>query len=62
MTTPQEYRQYAEECLRWAREAEDETQRQRFLEIASAWVQAAAVGDGKLPTAPKAEPRCDPKH
>ncbi len=51
MTTSHEYRQYAEECLRWAREARDETQRHQFLDMASAWVQAASLEGGKLPTA-----------
>jgi hypothetical protein len=50
MTTPQEYRQYAEECLRWAREAKTEIERQQLLELANAWVQAAALQDGALPT------------
>ena len=50
----QEYRHFAEECLRWAREAEDELQRQLFLEMASAWVQAASLADGKAPIAPNA--------
>ena len=57
----QEYRQFAEECLRWAREIEDEAQRQLFLEMASAWVQAAALADGKLPIAPNAAPSAAPQ-
>jgi hypothetical protein len=54
MTTSNEYRQYAEECLLWARETIDQTERQQFLDMASTWLQAAALNDGKLPTVSKA--------
>lgn len=50
MTTSQEFRQYADECLRWANETKDEEQRQQFLEMASAWVQAASLQSSTLPT------------
>ncbi|HEX4410589.1 MAG TPA: hypothetical protein VH206_17595 [Xanthobacteraceae bacterium] len=50
MTTSKEYREYAEECLRWAHETTDDAQQQIFLDMASTWVHAAAVQDGKLPT------------
>ncbi len=49
MTTPSDYRRYAEECLRWAREAKTDIERQQLLEMANAWVQAAALEDGKSP-------------
>jgi hypothetical protein len=62
MTASQEYRQYAGECLRWARKIKDEAQQQLFLEMASAWMQAAALEDGELPTAPKADPSLAPRH
>ena len=62
MSTSQEYRQYAKECLRWAREAKDEQQQRQFLEMASAWIQAASLKDGKLPIVPEADPSLRPKH
>ena len=34
MTTADEYRQYAVECLRWAKEAETDEERQSFLDMA----------------------------
>jgi hypothetical protein len=52
MTTAQEYRQYAEECLRWARTAKSDAERTQFLEMANVWVQAASMKDGAPPTAP----------
>jgi hypothetical protein len=61
MAASQDYRQFAEECLRWARETEDEPQRQLFLEMASAWVQAASLQDGKPPIAPNANPSAAPE-
>jgi hypothetical protein len=51
-TSSEEYRQYADECFRWAREAQDEAQQKLFLEMASVWVQAASLQDGKLAKAP----------
>ncbi len=53
MTSPDEFRQYAEECLRWAREAQDEDLRKQFLELANAWTLAATGADGGAPIAPK---------
>jgi hypothetical protein len=52
ITSSEEYRQYAEECFRWARETPDEAQQQLFLEMARVWAQAASLQDGQLPTAP----------
>ncbi len=56
MTISQDYRQYAEECLRWAREAKDEAQRQQLLDLASAWIQAASLQNDRSPAAAKAIP------
>jgi hypothetical protein len=36
-----EYRQYAQECLRWAGQAKTEDQQKAFLEMAQAWTMAA---------------------
>jgi len=52
MTTSEEYRKYADECRRLAREAKDAAQQQVLLEIAHAWTQEAALADGKPPAAP----------
>ena len=41
MSTREEYRQFAQECLRFAAEAKDERVRQFFLEMADAWTVAA---------------------
>lgn len=43
MTTSEEYRRYAEECFRLARDAEDAVQQQLFLEMANIWLQEAAL-------------------
>ncbi len=60
MTTAQDYRRYAEECLRWAREAKTDIERQQLLEIANTWIQAAAMENGKLPTYEPAKPKAKP--
>jgi len=46
MDTPDHYQQYAEECLGWARTAKTDREREIFLEMARAWLKAAAQFDG----------------
>jgi hypothetical protein len=38
-TTADTYRHYAEECLRWAEETDNEEHRQAFLDMAVAWMK-----------------------
>ena len=40
-----EYRAYAAECMVWAEGAKSDAERDRFLEMAKAWLQAAAVSE-----------------
>jgi hypothetical protein len=37
-----QYREFARECLRWAEESASEEDRRHFIDMAKAWVQAAA--------------------
>jgi hypothetical protein len=46
MTTTAEFRQFAEECLRFAEQAKTEQERKAFLDMARTWTQAA-VGTGE---------------
>jgi hypothetical protein len=46
MTTTAEFRQFAEECLRFAEQAKTEPERKAFLDMARTWTQAA-VGAGE---------------
>jgi hypothetical protein len=48
MTTADEYRQYANECLRFADAAETDDQRQSFLDMARDWTLAALRLEGTL--------------
>ena len=41
MATVSEYKQYAQECLRWAAEAKTEEDRQALLDLARDWTLAA---------------------
>jgi hypothetical protein len=61
MTTAKEYRQFAEECLRWAEEADTEQDRAALLELARDWTMAAMHLEGVLvhATAPNKEPPTD---
>lgn len=45
MTTPAEYRGFAQDCLRWADEATDPGQRDTMIGIARIWTLTAAVVD-----------------
>ena len=51
MTTAKEYLQFADQCVKWAQETNDDAQRQELLDMANAWVQAAAKLDATLRTA-----------
>jgi hypothetical protein len=39
--SPKEFREFAQECLRWADETKSERHRQVLREMASTWMQAA---------------------
>jgi hypothetical protein len=41
MTTADEYREYANECLQWAEQSETDSQRHYFLDMARDWTLAA---------------------
>jgi hypothetical protein len=38
---PREFREFAQECLRWADETKSEQHRQVLLDMATTWTQAA---------------------
>jgi hypothetical protein len=40
MSSPDEYRQFAEECLRWAAKAKNDGERKAFLDMAQTWIAA----------------------
>jgi hypothetical protein len=42
MTTPDEYRQFADECMQAARNAKTEAERKAFLDMARTWTKVAA--------------------
>jgi len=39
--SPKDFREFAQECLRWAGETKSDRHRQVLLEMARTWVQAA---------------------
>jgi ribosomal protein L17 len=43
MTSAKEYRQYAEECLTWAKQAKTDSERETLLKMAEDWLRAAAI-------------------
>ncbi len=47
--TADTYRHFAEECLRWAEETDNEDDRQSFLDMAVVWMKLAGRGpNGEL--------------
>jgi hypothetical protein len=47
-----EFREFAQECLRWAGETKSERHRQVLLEMARTWLQAAVEVEGILTPEP----------
>ena len=45
VSTHDDYRATAEECFRWARQAQTEDRRQSYLDVARAWLEAASGQD-----------------
>jgi hypothetical protein len=48
MATVKDFREFADECMRWAVQAHTEDHRKAFLQMASAWTQAALRLEGVL--------------
>jgi hypothetical protein len=44
-----DYREYADECMGWARTAKSDRERAIFVQMAQTWLQAAAIMEGKEP-------------
>ena len=47
MSSSQDYRDYADECLGWAKTARSPREREIFLQMAQTWLQAAAHLEGR---------------
>jgi len=41
LSSPEEFREFAQECLRWAGETKSERHHQALLEMSRTWIQAA---------------------
>jgi hypothetical protein len=62
--SPKEFREFAQECLRWADETKSERHRQVLVEMARTWMQAALqlerslvlIDDSTLPRRSKPRP------
>ena len=53
MKTASEYRAMAEECFKWAREAQDDEVRVSLKQLAQVWLDAASKLDGQPATQTK---------
>jgi hypothetical protein len=45
MSKADQFRQYAEEAMSWARRAKTEKEKQAYIDLASTWTQAAVQSD-----------------
>ena len=59
MTTANEYRQYARECMDSARDATSEPVRNQFLELAKLWLTAAARADAQVASSTPTKSKAD---
>jgi hypothetical protein len=46
-----EFREYADECLGWAKTAKSDKERKTFLQMAQAWLEAADLSETAPPVA-----------
>jgi hypothetical protein len=45
MSETDQFRQYAEEAMRWVRQSKTEKEKQTLIELARTWTQAAAESE-----------------
>ena len=48
VSSPKELREYADECIGWARSARTDNERDIFLQMARTWTEAATRLEGTL--------------
>jgi hypothetical protein len=53
MTSPRDFRQFALDCLHWAEETSDASQRQIFLDIAKLYMRVSVELDERVTIAPR---------
>jgi hypothetical protein len=60
MSSAKEYREYADECMGWAKSAKTDHERDLFLQMAKAWMDAALIARGALsPLKPLSNEGCN---
>lgn len=57
--TPKEMRDFAAECLRWAEETQDASQRGLVVRMAQSWLATAAVLEHRDDVLPDLKPKLD---
>jgi hypothetical protein len=48
MPGPKEFREFAQECVRWAEETQNERERRVLLDLARKWTLAALAVEGSI--------------
>jgi hypothetical protein len=54
--SPKEFREFAQECMRWAGDTKSQRHRQVLLEMARTWLQAALELESSLGLSPGGAP------
>jgi hypothetical protein len=54
-----DYREFADECLGWAKSARSDRERRVFLEMAESWLKAADLADRRRALAAARQRQCD---
>jgi hypothetical protein len=61
MPSATEYREYADECFAWAKQAKTDSERDIFLQMARTWMEAALISKERdtssLPASDLARPQ-----
>jgi hypothetical protein len=47
MASAKEFREYADECMGWAKTAKTDHERDIFLQMARTWIEAAIKSEGR---------------
>jgi hypothetical protein len=48
MSSAKEFREFANECFGWAKTARTDSERDIFLQMATAWIEAARLAAGDI--------------
>ena len=60
MSSAKEYRQFADECMAWAKQAKTDYEREIYLKMAQDWLRAAVILDPSTTPIPPSDADATP--